>query len=106
MKHSLQQIFGTITGGVAVLTILWYSMDYIQVRPIIKREFVYSRSEVDERNKVLTAQLDQANQAILLIQFQLLMQKREYGGLTFAEQQELCRLAYVLGYVGVPGCPT
>lgn len=43
-------------------------------------------------------------ESILQIRFTQLIQKKEYGGLTFIEQQELCKIAKQLEYVGVPGC--
>ena len=89
------KIGGTFSAAMVLLTALWGAGDYTGVRPIIKKEFL-----------VTQAQLDQTNQAVLLIQFQLLIQKREFGGLTYAEQIELCRVAQALGYIGVPGCGT
>ncbi len=85
----------TVSAAMVLLTAAWSAGDYTGVRPIIKKEFL-----------VTQAQLDQTNNAVLLIQFQLLMQKREYGGLTYAEQIELARIAQALGYIGVPGCGT
>lgn len=105
-EMSWLQIFTTITSGIAVATAVWWSMDYTEVRPIIKREFNYSRAELNEQAKTLTAQLDQTNELLIAIQFKLLLQKREFGKLTFEELQELCRLAALLSYTAVPDCNT
>lgn len=72
---------------------LWAAGDYTGIRPVLKNEF----TKVQQT-------LDQNNLAILQIRFQLLLQKKQFGGLDFNEQQELCSIARTLGYVGVPGC--
>jgi hypothetical protein len=89
----LIQISATVAAVAALATTLWAAGDYLAVRPIIKREFVQ-----------VQAQVEQLSQAMLRVQFENLMRKREYGGLTFDEQQTLCRIAKALGYVGVPRC--
>lgn len=78
----------TLLGGT-----MWAAGDYTGLRPVIKRELLQVQQTLDTNN-----------QTILLMQFQLLMQKRQYGGLTFEEQQRLCSISRALGYVGVPGC--
>lgn len=84
---------GLLAALIAIGTAAWAAMDYTQIRPVLLREF---------------AQLEQSQQqtvqSLLLLRFQFLMQKLTYGGLTFAEQQELCQVALQLNYVGVPGC--
>lgn len=62
-------------------------------RPVIKTEL-----------QLVMEQSEQNSQAILFIQFQLLDEKRQRGGLTFLELQQYCDVAKKLGYVSVPGC--
>ena len=71
----------------------WAALDYTDLRPILSREFRVTQQQLEDQSK-----------SILLIRFQLLMQKKKQGLWTFDDQQELCRIARVLGYVGVPGC--
>ena len=71
----------------------WKALDYTDLRPVLIREYRVSQQQIEEMSK-----------SILLIRFQNLMEQRERGGLGFADQQELCRIARVLGFVGVPGC--
>ena len=74
-------------------TTLWAAGDYTGIRPVMKNELIKIQQTLDQNNLIL-----------LQLRFQVLMQKKQYGGLTFQEQQELCSIARTLGYVGVPGC--
>ena len=72
----------------------WKVLDYTELRPITLKEY-----------HITQQQLDGLSNSYLLIRFQILMEKRKQQGLvSFEEQQEICRIARVLGYVGVPGC--
>ena len=78
----------TVLGGS-----LWAAGDYTGVRPVMKNEFIKVQQVLDQNQLV-----------ILQLRFQMLMQKKQFGGLDFQEQQELCSIARTLQYVGVPGC--
>lgn len=71
----------------------WAALDYTDLRPVLVKEFRTSQQQLEEMSK-----------SILLLRFQNLMEARERGGLGFSDQQELCRISRVLGFVGVPGC--
>lgn len=94
---SFSSVLTRVSATLAALTLiggsLWAAGDYTGVRPIMKNEF-----------SKLQQILDQNTLALLQVRFQLLMQKQQFGGLDFQEQQELCSIARTLGYVGVPGC--
>lgn len=89
----LPRLAGIATAAVTLASMAWVATDWAGVRPVIKREF-----------EVLQAQLTQDEQTLLLLRFQILMQRRQWTVLSFAEQQELCQIAAALQYVGVPGC--
>jgi hypothetical protein len=72
----------------------WKALDYTELRPALIKELRMSQSSIED-----------LSQSVLLIKFQLLREKQKLGNLTFEEQQELCRISRVLGYVGVQGCP-
>lgn len=72
----------------------WSALDYTELRPVLIREYRITQQAIDEIGK-----------SVLLLRFQNLMEAQKRGGLSFADRQELCRIARVLGYVGVPGCP-
>jgi len=93
MIKRLLQISAALAAVAAISGTLWATSDYLGVRPVIKREFQEAMN-----------QLQQNSEAILRIQFENLMAKRKYGELSFDEQQDLCRIAKALKYVGVPGC--
>lgn len=85
---------GAVIGALALISsTIWAAADYTEVRPVIKKEML----AMMETQKQLTDNL-------LSLRFQLLMQKKNYGGLTFQEKQELCKTSKTLGYIGVPGC--
>lgn len=87
---------GTVSALLMMGGLLWAAGDKTGYRPVIKAEFM-----------TVEQQLEQMSKSVLLLQFQYLMAKKESGGgLTFDEQQQLCRISYALGFVGVPGCPT
>ena len=93
LHHWITKTAATIAALTLIGSTLWAAGDFTGVRPVVKYEIV----KIQEI-------LDKNNQAILLIRFQLLMQKSQQGGLTFQEQQELCQIASVLDYINVPGC--
>ncbi len=92
MKRIIQ-LGAIVAAFVAVGTAAWSAGDYLRIRPVLKSEF-----------ELVMNQVQQNTQAVLRITFDNLTRKREYGGLTFDEQQNLCRIAAALEYVGVPGC--
>ena len=92
MKRLLQ-ISACVAAISALAGTLWAAGDYLAIRPVLKREFQQAM-----------VQIEQLSAAMLRVQFDNLMRKREYGGLTFDEQQDLCRISTALEYVGVPGC--
>ena len=87
------RLAGLIVAATTIGTTTWYVGDFTGVRPVYKKEILFVQSEID-----------QLTQNQLWIQFNFLMQKRQFGGLTFEEQQQLCKVAKLLNYVGVPGC--
>lgn len=85
---------GKFVAAIGVVSGAMYTVgDSTGYRPIIKNEF-----------RLVMEQMQQNSQAVLQIQFQLLEEKRQRGGLTFLELQQYCDLAKTLGYVQVPGC--
>lgn len=87
------QIAATLGALTLICGSLWAAGDYTGVRPVLKSEFVKVQQAVDQNQLVL-----------LQLRFQILMQKKQFGGLDFQEQQELCSIARTLQYVNVPGC--
>lgn len=82
----------TLAAVVAICTTVWAAADYTEVRPVIKKEFLLAM----QVQKTLSDNL-------LLLRFQFLMQKKEYGGLSLQEKLELCQLARQLNFA-VEGC--
>jgi hypothetical protein len=93
ITSGITQLAATLGALTLIGGSLWAAGDYTGVRPVLKSEFVKVQQAVDQNQLVL-----------LQLRFQLLMQKKQYGGLEFSEQQELCSIARTLQYVGVPGC--
>lgn len=87
------KIAGVVTALSVIAGTAWAIGDYTELRPVVKREF-----------KMVQAQMESTNKAILLLQFSILDQKRQQGALTFLETQQYCSIARELGYVNVPGC--
>ncbi len=70
----------------------WTTADYLGVRPIIKREFIPAMDQVQ-----------QIQQSVFLMQFQMLTEKRKYQQLTTEEMMQLCAISKILG-IQVQGC--
>lgn len=102
---------GKITATAAILAAVssiswagWKAGEYTELRPVILKEYIEYQIQQQEFIKQLQVQQSQTLQSILQLRFQTLMLQKQYGQLTFAEQQELCRVAKTLEFVGVPGC--
>lgn len=93
LHHWITKTAATIAALTLIGSTLWAATDFTGVRPALKYEL-----------KKIEQILDQNNLAILQIRFQLLMEKKNFGGLTFNEQQELCAIARTLNYVNIPDC--
>lgn len=93
ITSGITQVAATLGALTLICGTLWAAGDYTGVRPILKSEFVKVQQTLDQNQLVL-----------LQLRFQMLMQKKQFGGLDFQEQQELCSIARTLQYVGVPGC--
>ena len=93
ISGTIVQLGATLGALTLICGSLWAAGDYTGVRPVLKSEFVKVQQAVDQNQLVL-----------LQLRFQLLMQKKQFGGLDFQEQQELCSIARTLQYVNVPGC--
>jgi hypothetical protein len=93
ITSGITQIAATLGALTLICGTLWAAGDYTGVRPVLKNEFIKVQQTLDQNQLVL-----------LQLRFQLLMQKKQFGGLDFSEQQELCSIARTLQYVGVPGC--
>lgn len=91
--HWLTRLSAVVIALSVVGGSLWAAGDYTGVRPVLKNEIIKIQQTVEQTNLIL-----------LQLRFQVLMQKQQYGGLTFQEQQELCSISRSLGYVGIPGC--
>lgn len=87
------KIVAIVVGVGTLSSMVWAASDYLEVRPITKKEF----AAFVETQK-------QLSENVLLLRFQQLFQKSEFSALTFQERQEMCRIAKQLDYVGVPGC--
>ena len=80
--------FSAVLGAfVAISSTLWAAADYTEVRPVIKKEFIV----VLETQKLLSDN-------ILLLRFQILMQKKEMNQLSLQEKLELCKIAKQLNF--------
>jgi len=82
-----------LTASTTLASAAWIAGDYTEVRPVLLKEF-----------HQLAEESAQVNKAVLLIRFQLLMEKSKFQPLDFDDQQELCRIAKELQFSGVPGC--
>lgn len=83
----------TIVASATSLAIAgWTTADYLQIRPIIKREFIPAMD-----------QLEKVQQSVMLMQFQYLIEKQKHQPLTMEEQMQLCAISRVLG-ITVQGC--
>jgi hypothetical protein len=90
----------TIVGALLVLSGATVSaLEYTDLKPVLSRDFRPALAQLE-------AQIENLSNAQLLIRFQQLEQKLKFGALSFEESQERCRIARVLTYVGVPGCPS
>lgn len=84
---ALVAVVGGFLGGTLTFA------DQFGFRPVLKRE-------VDE----IVVAMEATSKSVLLLQFQLLIEKQKMQPLTFEEQKDLCRIADILGYTHVPGC--
>lgn len=92
------QISATVTACLALTATAWGALEYTDLKPVLSRDFRPALA-------MLEAQIENLSKAQLLIRFQQLDQKLKFNPLTFEEDQERCRIARVLNYVNVPGCP-
>lgn len=82
------------TAGVTLAGMVWGATDYTEVRFVMLREL-----------RPVKEQLKQVADTTLLLRWQMLNNKRLYGGgLTTEEWREFCALSRELGYVGIPEC--
>ncbi len=93
-----------IVSTVAVIKIVWAATDYIEIRPIIKREFVVEqtakKADLDKLYKIA----GDISTSVLRLQFNELQQQVQDGKpLTFDDQQKYCGNAQQLGLI-VSGC--
>jgi ribosomal protein L29 len=90
---------GAVVGSLGVIVAgIASTLAFTDLKPVLARDFRIVQAQLE-------AQIDNLSKAQLLIRFQQLEQKLKFGPLTFDEEQERCRIARVLGYVNVPGCP-
>ena len=72
----------------------WAGLDYLEIRPITKKEFLQ-----------ISSVQQQISQSLLLMRFQIIRNKQEFTGtLTFDELQEMCQIAQQLNYFGIAEC--
>jgi hypothetical protein len=95
-------IYGTVAGSVmamwAVAVGAWNAADYLDVRPIIEREFTLVEETQNET-------IQQIQQSVFLARWLYLKQRLENNGiLSFDELQEFCRLTTELKFVAVHEC--
>jgi hypothetical protein len=94
--------------GFAALTTLsvgaWKTGEYLEVRPVIVKEWKQAQAAETEVLKGLVEQQSQMTTSLVELQFQTLAMKRKMGALDFMEQQQFCSLAKQLGYVGIESC--
>lgn len=94
MIEPVAKTIAIITGVIGLAAGVWAAGDYTGIRPVIKKEFM-----------TVAEQMNQANQTLTLIQFQMLHAKLlQNGKLDFVDQQQYCALAQSLGYVQIPIC--
>lgn len=96
---TLIQIGASVTALLVITSAAVGALEYTDMKPVLNRDF---RSVLAQ----LEAQIENLSQAQLLIRFQQLEQKLAFAPLSFEEAQERCRIARVLAYVNVPGCPS
>lgn len=105
MIATLVKVAAALTAASTISYASWSAADYVQIRPVILREYADYQVQQQEFIKNLQEQQTQTLQSINELRFRTLMMQREYGQLTLLEQNELCAVAKQLGYVtGVPGC--
>lgn len=92
LNTKIGMVAAILTGSSAIGAAGWTAGDYLEIRPIIKKEFIPAMDQVQ-----------QIQQSVLLMQFQLLTEKRKYQPLTTQEMMQLCAIARVLG-ITVQGC--
>ena len=92
MTGHLKKLFGLPVAIVAAATATWAILDYLDVRPVLSREFGQ-----------LAAVVDKTQEGVNLIQWQVLDQRRRTQGLSADDQVLYCRLSKQLGIRG-EGC--
>lgn len=97
-------IAATLAGITSISWAGWKAGDYTELRPVILKEYIEYQLQQQQFIEKLQEQQAQTLQSVLQLRFQTLMLQKQYGALTFAEQQELCQVAKTLEFVGVPGC--
>jgi len=90
---ALLKAAGLLAASTTLASAAWVAGDYTEIRPVLLKEF-----------HQLAEESAQINKAVLLIRFQLLMERAKFQPLDFDDQQELCRIAKELQFSGVPGC--
>lgn len=96
-KFSLTKAAASVTAIGVLLSAAVTILVFTDLKPVLSRDF---RPTIAQ----LQTQIENLSNAQLLIRFQQLEQKMKFEPLNFPEAQERCRIARVLGYVGVPGC--
>ena len=78
--------FGLITGGAGAAGVVYASLDYLDVRPVVSREL-----------RVVKEQVASNTTALALQRWQWLNARRQNQGLTPSELVEFCKLSFILG---------
>lgn len=112
MKVSLAWL-GSIIGVVGAL---WAGADYLDVRPVLKKELIAEDAKAttsiinlqqttQQSLGAIQQQLADTADSVLLLQFYALLSKKQQNGmLTFEDQAKLCQIASQLHFSNVPGC--
>lgn len=82
----------------------WKTTDYLEVRPVIIKEWKLAQADSTEVLKGLVKQQSQMTTSVMELQFQTLSLKRSAGALDFSEEQTRCRIAKKLDYQNIEGC--
>lgn len=83
-------VFGAIS---ALATGAYAITDYAEIRPVTKKEM-----------KIILAQVESTSEAVLLLQYQMLMERMKSRPLTVEEQIQLCQIVSALKISGVSLC--
>lgn len=86
--------------------LIWVGADTIDRRPVLEYEAIKMADLLESKLFKMQEQQVEIIKSINSSRFwNLIDRKKAQGSLSFEEQQELCRVAKQLNYVGIEDCP-